>query len=153
MRVICFTTLVLLVVSVLLFGCSPSKNTIVTPNPTDGRISDSYAPIDTVHCEFGREILRFRCEGVPVRGDFLLAELRHIVETVQTALVSGEELDLVTIGSIPRCIRLSYPGYDLSASTCTERDSTGACLGGRYFSFVRTEGALKLWEVGELSLP
>ena len=47
--------------------------------------------IDTPHCDFGREILLFRCEGVFVRGDFLLVELRHIVETVQTALVSGEE--------------------------------------------------------------
>lgn len=153
MRIIYITTLFILVISVLLFGCSPSKNTIVNPNPTDEKISGSYAPIDTLHCDFGREILLFRYEGIFVRGDFALAELHHIVDTVQTALVQGEELSIVTISSVPRCFRLFYPGYDLSASTCSERDSTGSCLGGRYFSFVRTEGELKLWEVGELSLP
>jgi hypothetical protein len=134
-------------------GCSTDDRTAVSPDVHGTYISEIQAPVDTIHFRSGSEVMIYDCEGVRVRGDCLLDEFHHVMGTVQPALVPGEELGSVGIGTMPSCFLLPYDGRDLSAQTCVERDSSGVCLGGRYFSFVRVDGALRLWEVGQWSHP
>lgn len=143
-----FLFLIFLVVS----GCSSDDQQPTQPDP-NLMISDSYAPVDTLHCYHGPEVLIFEIDGVRIRGDFLLVEWQYILDTVQPSLLPEEQLVSVGINSIPRCFRLAYDGRDLSAQTCTVRDTAGLCLGGRYFSFDRVEVGLELHEIGEWSHP
>lgn len=133
-------------------GCSSDDEQVVQPDPTL-MISDSYAPVDTIHCIEGPGVLIFEFEEVRIRGDFLQIELQHILDTVQPSLLAEERLLSVGINSIPRCFRLVYDGRDLSAQTCTVQDTAGNCLGGRYFSFDRVAAGLELHEIGEWSHP
>lgn len=142
-----------LIVLVVMSGCDDGRGDPTDPDNLDERLSDIGSPVDTLTCPLGRELI-YSYRGVRVYDDMLVRELDALLDLVISNLLPSEEILFADIRYGASCRRLIYStDSEIIVQTCRQRDELDHCLGGRYFGFLRVEGAVHLLEIGEWAPP